>query len=502
MEFPSRLMQTWKGENRMPAPNGPEGTYPPGTEARRTLEIAILKAVCAGIEGIENMVLPAFFQTPGTRKTFRLLQDELDLRGYVDRIVVESVLKELNESTPEKKILADLFSDPPSPEDAKHFAERLRRDACEGEQARLKKLIDAIPLGPDYWERLSAILERTGEGSRSPSEAESLGTFLPAFLEEVDQRQRTGGAFLLGFDTGMQVLNRWTLGLDGIIVLAGRPGSGKSTLALQWGVDIARGRPEINRKPFPFLLYSFVMSRCRITAKIISRLTDKLSDNEILLGRVFPETLDKLTEIVRGQVSAGTLERLREETWDLVRSAGETLATFAENIRIYIPQDCPYGVTPDLIRDHIRTVKRQTGAERVFVAIDALHDLIAQPFFRDIGETPRERLDYLVPVLKEISESTRSAILLVSQRRRKVRGAAALDVFEGSTGVEYGADIVLNILMGEETGDADREKRSLHVTKQKYGKTVNIPLKYFGALSYFAEDEGEYPSLQFDIPSG
>ncbi len=486
----------------MPTPNGPEGPYPPGSEVRRTLEIAILKAVCAGIEGIEKMVLPEFFQTPGAHKIFRLLQHEWDQRGYVDRSVVENVLKEINESSPEKLILADLFSDSPSPEDAKEFAERLRREACEGEQARLKKLIDNLPPGPDYRGNVSAILERTGGWSHPSSEAETLGTFLPAFMEEVDKQHRKGGAFLLGFDTGMRVLNRWTQGLDGIVVLAGRPGSGKSTLALQWGVDIARGRLEMKGKRSPFLLYTFEMSKTRITAKILSRLTDKLSDNEILMGRVFPETLENLTEIVRGMVSAATLESLREETWESVRTAGETLATFAENIRIYIPQDCPYGVTPDLIRDHIRTVKRQTGCERVFVVIDALHDFIAQPFLKEIGETPRERMDYLIPVLKEVSESTRSTILLVSQRRRKARGAAALDVFEGSTGVEYGADIVLNILMGEETGDADKEKRSLHVIKQKYGKTVNIPLKYFGGLSYFTEDEGEYPSLEFDIPSG
>ncbi|MGE5247293.1 MAG: DnaB-like helicase C-terminal domain-containing protein, partial [Verrucomicrobiota bacterium] len=263
----------------------------------------------------------------------------------------------------------------------------------------------------------------TGEEGSPASDAQSLATFLPAFLEEVNDRHRTGGISLLGFDTGMPLLNRWTLGLDGVIVLAGRPGSGKSTLSLQWGVDIARGTPAMNGKRFPFLLYSFVMSKRRITAKILSRLTDRLSDTEILMGRVFPETLEKLTEIVRGQVSPATFERLKEETWELVRSAGETLATFSGNIRIYTPEDCPRGVTPELIRDQIRTARQQTGADRVFVVIDALHDLIAQPCFREIGDTPRERMDYLVPVLKGISETTRSSILLVSQRRRRVRGA-------------------------------------------------------------------------------
>jgi replicative DNA helicase len=486
----------------MSPPIDPSGPSSPGTDARRSLEIAILKAVCAGIGGIERSVLPEFFRTPGARGIFLLLRSERDRRGYVDRTVVETALKGTPGSSPESIGHADLFSDPPSPEEARGLAEALRREAFEEAAARLKKRIDDLPPGPDYTGKVSAILEEAGEGGVPSSGTETLGTFLPAFLEKIDGRHREGGLFLLGFDTGMRALNRWTQGLDGIVVLAGRPGSGKSTLALQWGVDIARGRPETKGTGSPFLLYSFEMSKPRIAAKILSRLTDRISDTEILMGRVFPETLEKLTEIVRGKVSTATLERLREETWASVRAAGETLASFAENIRIFLPRDCPFGVTPDLIRDHIRMVKRETGAERVFVVVDALHDLIAQPFLREIGETPRERMDSLVPVLKEVSEATRSAILLVSQRRRKARGAAALDVFEGSTGVEYGADIVLNLLMGDEMGDADKEKRSLNVVKQKHGKTVNIPLKFFGGLSYFTEDEGEYPSLQFDIQSG
>jgi len=451
---------------------------PPGTERQRSVEVVILRAICAGVEDM-GVLHSEFFVTPGAAQIYRLLQEELDRQGTVDKISLAESIKKINVCIDEDISPASLFSDPPVKEIAVRYAEILRSWHESRRWIRLKEEIGGLEPTQELAGKILGIIERnTTRGYAVGSETAK--DMLPAILETIEKRRKTGKKDLLGLPTYIKELDSLTMGLTGITVLGGMPGAGKSTLALQIGVNVARGGPNKDRERYPVIIYSFEMPKSRLIAKILSPLTGNLSDTEILLGR-------KIGKEPSGFHDAKIAEAPH---WDTMKRATKEFLEFGDYIQIFRPHEFSGGITPELIRSHIHAAKKRTGKTRVYVLIDPIQGMASQmSIIKGYSQGMRESLEYLMPLLDGLAEETNCAIMLVSKKNRASKGSGEMDVYLGSSAIEYAAAIALNLITpGEIAGGkstANLETRYLHVVKQKYGLLGEISLELEGHLSYF-----------------
>jgi replicative DNA helicase len=113
-----------------------------------------------------------------------------------------------------------------------------------------------------------------------PVEVEGKPEPADKFLEQYYKTLGDGTSDFLGIKTGLTELDKKTLGLGGLIVLAGKAGEGKTSLALQ----LAFGACELGT---PTIIYSLEMGRQDVFTKILSRLAQVKYSDILLKGRPY-----------------------------------------------------------------------------------------------------------------------------------------------------------------------------------------------------------------------
>jgi replicative DNA helicase len=306
-------------------------------------------------------------------------------------------------------------------------------------------------------ETLAAEAQRVyGVGSSYLSESLK---FLP-YLQQLVQLQ-TGTPFL-GLDSGFQLLNQITNGLDtGLTTIAARPSAGKTTLVWQICQQVAK----LNRMPVLFI--SLEQSANELRAKALSRLS-KLNSRHLARGRLRsddPQDLEKLQQAAQEYFKIGPYLTIIE---------GDDTTSV------------------DTIFEVASAKMARAGKERCLVAVDYLQIL---PLARaDAGRitSARDRIDLHVSALRRMARQLDSPVIAISAENRAGYNSKQLDVFKESGGIEYSSDIAAILTSDREaTRSAGGKFRvmDLNIVKNRNGEQGVVKFKFYPERADFVESE-------------
>lgn len=220
----------------------------------------------------------------------------------------------------------------------------------------------------------------------------------------------------------LESLDRATLGLRGLMLLAAAPNVGKTALAVQLGVDVVTHNPDAC-----FLFVSLEMSRWDIITRIRCRLA-QMDWKMLVFG--------SQTQRGRGREAYYTPAELGR-----IRQADQRLAAIGDRIRILDERNCP-APSVDTILAHVADLKSRTGATRALMLVDYLQ---VWPIPEGQGHTIRSDLDadkWRIGAMKSLRDASDDDAVMVISEARKPGG--------GGMGVSWGGD--LSDVMGSARG--------------------------------------------------
>jgi replicative DNA helicase len=280
-------------------------------------------------------------------------------------------------------------------------------------------------------------------------------------IEAVQKRVQQGLSPITGVPTGIQSLDRNTLGLQPgtLVVLAARPSVGKTSLALNMAVHAAT---RAGRKVAFFSL--------------------EMPSDQLALRILAAEAKLDWRRLSQGQ--------LGRHDWD-------RLATQADRIGAApIWLDDNFVLTPVELRSKCRKLKRENGGLDL-VVIDYLQ-LMHAPSDR-ASQSREQEIATISRSLKALSKELQCPIVALSQLNRSVEKRKGdppmLSDLRESGAIEQDADIVLFLHRNEEdskdeqTGQAagDTIPVQLIIAKQRQGPTGSVDLVFFKTTTFFAE---------------
>jgi len=316
-------------------------------------------------------------------------------------------------------------------------------------------------------------------GTANPVELLPASEYLDGYYDSLGDGTRS----LIGIESCIKQLDEATLGLEGITVLAGMPGRGKTTLALQMAFDTCE------KNGVPILIYSLEMPKYAIYTKILSRLS-KVPYNTILLGGK-----DYLTGN-KPQTKGINLKTLIDSASQ--KNLLDAQARFGNvSDRFYVVDKTIRDISMEMLEGHINYLMRKHQQERILVIIDHLQ-IFPIDNYRDL----KDKIDKIISEFKGINERTKSPMILISQKNRAGYKSSGVESLMGSAGIEYTADIVLNMVSEYEkkkdSKDDDSiilsnmfseglQKIDLVIAKNRYSMLTTVHLDFDGKLSNFEE---------------
>jgi len=287
-------------------------------------------------------------------------------------------------------------------------------------------------------------------------------------LEAVQKRVQAGLSPITGVPTGIQSLDRNTLGLQPgtLTVLAARPSVGKTALALNIATHAA------TRAGKKVAFFSLEMPSDQLALRMLA--------------------------------SEGKLDWRRLSQGQLSRHDWDKLATQADRIGgASIWLDDNFVLTPVELRSKCRKLKREGGGLDL-VVIDYLQ-LMHSPSER-ASQSREQEIATISRSLKALSKELECPIVALSQLNRGVEKRKGeppmLSDLRESGAIEQDADIVLflhrndddskDVQQGASGGDTIQVQ--LIVAKQRQGPTCTIDLVFFKTTTFFAEMDRRPPS--------
>jgi len=306
------------------------------------------------------------------------------------------------------------------------------------------------------------------------------------YLAEYCKTLGDGTLSFLGIKTGLDELDKKTLGLDGLIVLGGIAGRGKTSLALQ----LAYGACELGT---PTIFYSLEMPRRAIFTKLLNRLAGVKYTDILLKGKPYldetgqDKSLFGETIITNNLLSSVQATNLKEAKEKLIKTSDKFYLRTRESKQ---PE-----ITFESVEREINLIKAEHNAEKVLVVIDHL-----QVFNIEGSRDQIDKEGKLITGFKGISERTGATIILISQKNKAGFTSRGLQTIKGSVDIVYLADLVMflesedekkkdgageldNIIavMGEQT----LKKIDLIIDKNRYNAPSKIMLDFNGEYSIF-----------------
>lgn len=225
--------------------------------------------------------------------------------------------------------------------------------------------------------------EKKKHDEAPPSHDILLGAIEPDWSASVREFEKGEGREYLGLRTGFEELDRKSLGLKGMIMIAGLPKIGKTTLSLQLASEIPRFNNAIS------IMYSLEVDRKTLFTRILSRIA------------IIP---DKVIALRRWNLlKESDLERLKK---------AKTLFNTCKN-RIFLIDRTSADVNRDQIFYQIDGIMKKTKSERVFIVIDSVPTLAHIGGEGDRMAGPNERVEKLLATLRLTSQIFNATILLV-----------------------------------------------------------------------------------------
>lgn len=265
------------------------------------------------------------------------------------------------------------------------------------------------------------------------------GQAVPSVGERWEEHQtrlkRYRGQKMIGLRTGLAVLDRNTLGVRGLSVIAARPGAGKTTLVLQICIGVCRYHVENDAV---VVVVSLDMS----AHDLLDRLHCNLAGIEWpVLKFGSPEA-----ERVPGSLfSVAAKEQLKK--------AEKLLDDFQVRDRLVVLDRIDLGdqITAERLADAVRAAKERVGAKRALLVIDYLQ-LIPVPEDEAgndlVADKARVRLvQRVVEGSRTADDPAGDAVLVISEARKppsaKEEWGSSLSELMGSARLAYAADAVL-----------------------------------------------------------
>jgi replicative DNA helicase len=306
------------------------------------------------------------------------------------------------------------------------------------------------------------------------------------YLEEYCKTLGDGTLNYLGIRTGLEELDKKTLGLDGLIVLGGIAGRGKTSLALQ----LAYGACELET---PTIFYSLEMPRRAIFTKLLNRLAGVKYTDILLKGKPYldetgqDKTLFNETIITNNLLSSGQATNLKE--------AKEKITKTSDKFYLRTRESKQPPITFEAVEREINIIKAEHKADKVLVVIDHL-----QVFYVEGSRDQIDKEGKLITEFKRISEQTGATIILISQKNKAGFTSRGLQTIKGSVDIVYLADLVM-FLESEDEKKKDEEldniiakfgeqavkKIDLIIDKNRYNAPSKIELDFNGEYSIFTE---------------
>jgi replicative DNA helicase len=256
--------------------------------------------------------------------------------------------------------------------------------------------------------------------------------------------ERFRGKDMIGIkQVAIPELDRMTLGLRGLILLAARPGVGKTALTVQLGIDAVANNPDVG-----FLFLSLEMPRQAMMTRILSRLSG-LDWNKLVLG-------DKPAGGAEGVLYT-------PEQIDALQAARARMEAIGSRVTILDSQNCPRPTVRTIVRE-VQRMKRRTNCTRVVVLVDYLQ---VWPIPAEDERRVRSDLDadkYRVGMMKQLRDDLgdEDALLVISEARKPASGdtwGGDMSDVMGSARGTYTPDAVL--LFSEATDDEIAEHHGL-----------------------------------------
>lgn len=284
-------------------------------------------------------------------------------------------------------------------------------------------------------ENIEAILREVTERCRSIDQISVSRPLTVAAGFDDFQRYRAQfiGQRFLGLKTGMERLDRCTLGLRGIMLFAARPNVGKTALAMHVGLSMLNQQENADAA---LLFISLDMIRAELQSRILAHLADV-------------ELRFALTEL--SQTSMAEQKRWKQS----LRSAEQQMReSVGRRIAIVDQADLGSEVTPERLSALIERTKRDTGATRVLTVIDYLQLFGVPEAIAKQGDLAADK--FRVQLLQQTRELTSTALqpkgeplLVISEARKPPSSREAwrpgLADLMGSARLAYAADAVLSL---------------------------------------------------------
>lgn len=290
-------------------------------------------------------------------------------------------------------------------------------------------------------------------------------------IDEIYEEFGDGTVEYLGIKTGLKGLDEATLGLSGLIVLSAKAGGGKTSLAIQ----LAYGACETDKTPT--IYYSLEMSRNQILARLLTQISGVESKKIFRAGK---------------QAGDNAKYGLSQDDYKKLQQAKEKLRQLGDKIYIITRADSEINFIT--VKEQIELVKQIHKADKVFVVIDHLQIFSIDPAkFHYVDQIGKETA--LINGFKDLQVKTNATVLLIAQENKKEYDKGKIEAVKGSVDIIYLADLVMHIV-GEKKDDiADDayevfevdQDAMLKITKNRYGETKRIRLRFNGKITKFSE---------------
>lgn len=306
------------------------------------------------------------------------------------------------------------------------------------------------------------------------------------YLEEYYKTLGNGTLEYLGIKTGLDQLDKKTLGLDGLIVLGGIAGQGKTSLSLQLAFDACElGTPTI--------FYSLEMPKRAILTKILNRLAEVKYSDILLKGRNYLDDTKQETNLLGEETDSH--KYLSKEEIERLKEAKTKLAEMSNKFYLRSRESKEAEINFESVEREINLIKAEHKADKVLVVIDHLQVFNAGDYKDQIDKEGK-----LITGFKGISERTGATILLISQKNKAGFTSKGLQTIKGSVDIVYLADLVMFLESEDEKQDKEVEldsviahfgtglkKIDLVIDKNRYNAPTKIELDFNGEYSKFSE---------------
>ena len=236
-------------------------------------------------------------------------------------------------------------------------------------------------------------------------------------IKENIETARASEGSLIGLDTGLKELNRYTNGMQRgqMIVIAARPGVGKTALGLNICFNVA------NKYNRPVLVFSAEMSEEEVFTRMISKVST-INGNKINTGQLNEQETVKIHD---------TMRKISKVPLKVSYCNGATIGEIVNQTTKY------YSENPDLAMimvDYIGLIKTGTKEESLRI---------------EIGKISH--------ALKKLATDLQIPVIVISQVRRTQESIPTMSDLKDSGDIEQDADKV--ILLYRDDYDSETKKK-------------------------------------------